>query len=81
MEFEANMEEDLGDIRWGDGIFKRSKYIEHWCIGMWEKAFLTFIKNDIRDCTLMLEGLKESRRLSAQRVETMQRRRNVAFDK
>ena len=39
------------------------------------------ISKYIQDCTFMLEGLNEFRRLSVQHVETMQRRRKVAFVK
>jgi hypothetical protein len=39
------------------------------------------VTESIRDRVLMLEGLSEARRLSAQHIETVQRRKKVAFDK
>ena len=39
------------------------------------------VSESIHDRVLMLEGLNETRRLSAQHIETMARRRKVAFDK
>jgi RNase H-like domain found in reverse transcriptase/Integrase core domain/Integrase zinc binding domain len=39
------------------------------------------ISESIRDRVLMLEGLNETRRLSAQHIEVVQRRKKAAFDK
>lgn len=39
------------------------------------------ISDSIQDRALMLEGLSENRRLSAQHIETVARLRKVAFDK
>ena len=44
------------------------------------EARMSMCKSSL-DCTLILECLNESRRLNLQHVETIQRRRKVAFDK